>query len=192
MADGAVLVDDHEFPAGERGAVVPRSGDAFIARSAVDRVDDHALRKPVLAGLPGIDWTLGEGFVAGDEDGLVGPGIGVPCQVRHGALDDGAAVFLAAVGLEREHLFADLVEIAGERLDLADVVVSDVLVVVAVFKKRDFDKRRLAIAAGVDEGVDDFPKLGFRLIDQAVHAVGGVEQQGDLDLVFPGEGSTGG
>jgi hypothetical protein len=37
-----------------------------------------------------------------------------------------------------------------------------------------------AVLFGVVEFVDDLPKLAFRLLDEAVHAVAGVQQEGDL------------
>ncbi len=127
---------------------------------------------------------MGEGFVAGDEDGFVGGLVVVPLEVAHGALDDGAAVFFSAVCFEGEEFCGDGVEVTGEGADEANPVVGEGVVVVAVFVDGDFDDGWFAVAVGSDEGVDDFPELGFCLVDEAVHAVGGVEEEGDLDAIF--------
>ena len=150
----------------------------------MDGVHDDVLGERLLAGGARVDPSLRERLVAGDENDLVSAFTLVPTEIAEGTLDDRAAVFLAAVRLEREQFLAQGVEIPRHRANKTDPVVSDGVAVVAVFIQGDLDERCLAVPFCVDEGVDDLPKLGFRLIDQAVHAVRGIEQDGDLDPVL--------
>ena len=172
VCDNFVLIDHQKIPAAQSRAIVPCAVDPFLTAAAMDRVDDDPLREGFLGCGAGIDPTLGERLVAGDEDRFVGFPVIVPSEIAEGALDHRTAVFLSTIGFEGEKLRAEIIEIAGQRTDQADPIVSDGIAVIAVFVKRDLDERCLAIALRIDEGVDDFPKLRFRLIDQAVHAVG--------------------
>jgi hypothetical protein len=74
----------------------------------------------------------GERFIADDEDGFIGLGILIPGKIGDGALYGGTTVFLAATGGKGFDLFADFIELTGERLNLADVMITHGQVVVSV------------------------------------------------------------
>src|SRR5262249_10106441 len=60
--------------------------------------------------------------------------------------------------------------------------------VVAVLVERHLDHRRPAVLAGADEVVHDAPELRLGLIDQAIHAVTRIEEEGDLHGRLPRRG----
>ena len=183
------MSDDERREADElrrEGAIAPLAGNPLGFRPAMNRIDDDSFGNGALAGLKGLDRSLGERFIAGDEDGLVGVGVAVPRQVFHGSANHRATIFLTPVGSEPEQLLADFIEVAAQRLDAANPMAFGVKPAVAVFIKRHFQMRRPAVLAGGDEGVDDFPQLGFRLFDETLHAAARIQQNGELHLGFGG------
>lgn len=179
--DGLVLINGEEAAFGEGGPGAPAAVFAFALLAAVDGIDDDAFLDGLLAGFLGIDGPLGEGLVASDEDGLVGLAIFVPGELVERIPDDGAAEFAAAVGGELEELLGDSVEVSGEWQDLADVVGADAEIVIAVLVEGDLDDGDFIPLFGVVEFIDDFPELAFGLLNEAVHAVTGIQEDGNLD-----------
>ena len=103
-----------------------------------------------------------------------------PLQLPHRRLQDLAAILLSAVGLQCEQPFGDGIEIAGQRRHHANIAFCGWQVVVAIFVEGDFESWTLAGKFRFREFIHDRPELGFRLIDQSVHTVAGVQQQGQL------------
>lgn len=137
---------------------------------------------------PHVHRAPGEGLVARDEDRLVGARVRVPFEVRQGAADHRSARFMPAQGPEFEQAAAGEVEIPAQGQDLSQPMSVRIQAVVSVFVNRDLDRGREPLATGVLEGVHDVPELAAGLIDEAVHAVGGVQQQGDLHPIHPRRG----
>ena len=150
----------------------------------MDGVDHDTLLNGTLAGVVRVDRALGEWLVAGDEDGFVGPAAVVPAEFVQRLANHRAAIFVTAAGGEFEKLLGDLIEVAGEGQHLADVVGADAEAVVAIFIEGNLHDGRFIALLRVVELVDDFPELAFRLFDEAVHAVAGVQQDGDLHQRF--------
>ena len=121
-----------------------------------------------------------EWLVARDEDDLVNIGARTPSQVIHRILDHPAAILVTAVRLQGEEVFRNLVEIRRQRLHTPDPAGLLRKTGVTVFVKRDLYFRRHAVLLRLDEFVADLPELTLGLLDQAIHAVAGVEEDGDL------------
>ena len=124
---------------------------------------------------------LRERLVAGDEDRLVAVRLLRPIESLDGFVDHLAAILVAAGRLQGEERLGKLVEIVGQRHDLANVSFGRRQVRVAVFEQRDAKHGRLAMLFRLRELLDDRPQLVLRLVDQAVHRVRRVEQNRDID-----------
>jgi len=181
-ADLPVLVDAHELPVGQPGAVLPIGPHTLVQRAAEDRVHRDALGGGCLAGRPVVDVALGKGLVAGDEDALDVLVRRAPREVPSGAVDHAAAELAAAVRLQREECFRHLVQVSGERHDESDKAFLRGQPVIAVLVESDFQLRHLAAQPERRELADDLPQLRPGLIDQAVHAVRRIQEQCHLDL----------
>jgi len=150
--------------------------------AAKDGIDEDAVGDRFFAAAAEIDPALGERLVAGDKDGAIVGFALAPLQFLHRRADDGAAVLVAAMGGEAEEQIGDLVEVGGEGRQPPDIAGALTQRGGTVVIEGDRDLRPLAVDAGCDELVDDLPELAFGLVDQAVHRVAGVEQQGELNL----------
>src|SRR6185369_3710777 len=177
--DGAVLlVDRGELPVGALRDFPPGRREAVGGIAAVDRVDQDAVLDQVLADVPEVELAvLLRRLVAGDDDQLERILLLRPGESRR-RVEDARDELRAAVGLEREELRRDGVEVLGEGRVDGDPAALGVVAVVAVREQRDAQPRRRRRERQV---VHDRPDLLARRVDQPVHAAARVEADGEVD-----------
>jgi hypothetical protein len=112
-----------------------------------------------LDGVAEVHVPLGEGLVAGDEEGFVGGRAAVPLEVFDGVLDDRAAILFAPVGPQAEQHLGHPVQVAGEGQDLPQVLFPGREAGISVFVERDFNAGGMTPAAGAGQVVHDAPEL---------------------------------
>ena len=179
--DLRVVVDVQVSPVGKHGAVFPLAIHSRPRRSAMDRVDDDALRDGRFARNAVIQGSLCEGLIARDEDHLQIIGRVAPGQFLRRLPDDPAAVLVSPVGGQGEEFLRNRVEVRRQGHDLANPSSLSGEPIIAVFIEGHLDLGLPALLLGEDELIDDRPQFRPRLVDQARHAPTGVQQNGDLD-----------
>ena len=96
-------------------------------------------------------------------------------------LNHPAAILVAAVGRQLEQFLGDFVEVVRERDNLANPATGGGQGAFAVFVKGHLEFGSFAVLFGIDELIDDLPKLALGLFDQAIHGTARVEEDGELD-----------